>query len=259
MELSGKSYHIELNLNWIFFQLLSKFFGIFQRAVDIILLLPKRVSRIFIHLWKGLTGLWPRETGNNYLGNVGIWWAGLVTLMLDCFGIGEIYEVISDFTKYNTRALEDWEIEMAKSVFGDTINYKRVRIDEYAIAGPRQMNLCYVSFYTINSWGQMQNSTLLHEMTHIWQYEKMGAIYIPLALNAQYSNMGYNYGGVKALQIYADEGKTIHDFNLEQQGDIVSDYFRLKKGYRPQWGNGNLSDLNLYEHFIDQIRGSSRA
>ena len=42
----------------------------------------------------------------------------------------------------------------------------------------------------------------------------------------------------------------LYDFNLEQQGDIFSDYFRLKNGYSPQWGSATIRDINLYEKLI---------
>ena len=53
----------------------------------------------------------------------------------------------------------------------------------------------------------MQNSILIHELTHVWQFEKMGSVYIPYALIAQQSKMGYNYGGVSELKTWPGEGK----------------------------------------------------
>ena len=99
----------------------------------------------------------------------------------------------------------------------------------------------------------MQNSIFIHEMVHVWQYEKLGAIYIPKALSAQYTAEGYNYGGVEVLKQYMREGKDLLAFNYEQQGDIVSDYYRIKNGYFPRWGNGSRIDLPVYEYFIRTI------
>ena len=82
----------------------------------------------------------------------------------------------------------------------------------------------------------------------------MGAVYIPRALRAQYSNVGYNYGGVSNLRSFLKKGKDLHAFNLEQQADIVADYYLIKDGYKPNWGNGNKKDLPIYEAFINQIR-----
>ena len=173
---------------------------------------------------------------------------------MDVFGFPEIYETSADFLKFNSRSMYNWEIELAKSVFGDSINYKRVRIDELSFTGPKQKIFCYVSFYIINSWGTMKNSTLLHELTHVWQFEQMGSVYIPRALKAQFSKMGYNYGGISALRAYREKGKSFLSFNLEQQGDIISDYFMIKDGYQPKWGMGNRHDLSVYESFVEQMK-----
>lgn len=99
----------------------------------------------------------------------------------------------------------------------------------------------------------MTNSVLLHELVHVWQFQNMGIVYIPRALRAQYSSKGYNYGGLDALQMQIEQGKGLDSFNLEQQADIIADYFRIKNGYRPRWGSANLLDLPTYQHFVDHL------
>jgi len=260
MELSGKSYHLQIRTNWIINQLVLKLVAAFQRVLDIFLLLPTRLYRLVKHLYRGVRSLvqptpfwWQAEPGSGFLINFCWWLVGLLIYILECFGIGEIYEMLSDFFKYNTRPLHHWEIKVAQTIYGDTINYKRVRVDELALAGPKQHRFCYVSFYLINSWGPMPNSTFLHELMHVWQYQKMGARYMVQALRGQYSSMGYNYGGVSALREYLEQGKGLRDFNLEQQADIVTDYYLITKGYAPQWGRATQVDLPVYEKFIEKL------
>ncbi len=259
MEISGKSYHFRLNPKRILPGLWMKSIGSIYRFMDYIYSLPQRLWRLMRHMFMGFYGLLSFQSIDDVLTaakeHFGMWLIELLIYVLECFGIGELYETFLDFIKFNTRPMHDWEIELARSVFGDGINYRRVRIDELAVLGPRQKRFCYVSFYIINSWGPMQNSLLLHELTHIWQYEKMGAVYMPRAIRAQYSRWAYNYGGVAMLKSYLKKGKDFFSFNLEQQGDIVSDYHRIKRGYQPRWGNGNRSDLPIYETFIQQMRG----
>ena len=103
----------------------------------------------------------------------------------------------------------------------------------------------------------MQNSLLLHELTHVWQFQQLGAVYIPRALAAQRSVAGYNYGGVSNLSAQLSKDKTIFTFNLEQQADIVADYYRIREGYPPQWGKGSRIDLPIYESYIQQVRGNT--
>jgi len=177
----------------------------------------------------------------------------LLVYVLECLGIGEIYETISTFFKYNTRSLTAGEVKLAKTIYGNQINYKRVRIDELAIAGPKQGHFCYVSFYLVNSWGEMRRSTLIHELMHVWQYERYGALYMVQALRAQQTVQGYNYGGLDSLKAYLAAGKKLKDFNPEQQADIITDYFLIKNGKAPQWGCANQEDLPIYEKVIEDL------
>jgi hypothetical protein len=76
---------------------------------------------------------------------------------------------------------------------------------------------------------------LMHELTHVWQGETTGPFYMADALISQQTE-GYSYQGdhasPEAALIAADQaGETFADFNPEQQGDIVKDYYRrLKQG-----------------------------
>ncbi|HHG83478.1 MAG TPA: hypothetical protein ENJ82_01915 [Bacteroidetes bacterium] len=67
---------------------------------------------------------------------------------------------------------------------------------------------------------------LVHELTHVAQYEAVGSQYLGEAIAAQNSSAKYNYGGPAGLV-----GKNLADFNREQQGDIVADaYVALVNG-----------------------------
>ena len=258
MYLSTRSFHLELSLDHLMVHFLKKFPAIFIRSKDIIWLAPIRFYRLLVHLYKS--------------GNANKRWNELPTLQLRMqgmleyllkgmiyflaiFGIAEIYETLCDFFKFNTRPLEEWEILLAQSVFKDTIDYSKVRVDNYAFIGPKQYRFAYVGFNTLNVWGPMQNSLFLHEMTHVYQYQKLGAIYIFDALKAQHSEKGYDYGGAAELKRMIVSGKKFSDFNLEQQGDIVADYFLIKNGYTPQWGSGNKMDLETYEACLSELNG----
>lgn len=173
---------------------------------------------------------------------------------LDKVGVARFYEKLSNLIKPHTRPMTLHEIELAHSVFGDSIQYEKVRIDEKAYIGTRRYDICYVSFNTINNWGKLSDELLIHELIHVWQYQHFGAVYIPRALAAQRTKEGYNYGGVRALIKAIHAGKKIWDFNYEQQGDIVADYFRIRQGLAPRWGNGTWVDLHIYSYFVKQLQ-----
>lgn len=226
-----------------------------NRFIDVFKFFPKRMTRLILHFWEGaIYFTTPKFRNQSFVLSIVYWWWELGCHVLDTLGIAEGYEAVCDFTKKETRPLNAFELIMAKEIFGDTINYERVRIDETAEIACKSSTLKYVSFYTINSWGRMSDDIFIHEMVHIWQYENVGAVYIPKALRVHLTEgMGYNYGGLSALEKSMKKGGKLLDFNYEQQGDIVADYFRIKCGYPPIWGKGTKTDLKIYEYFVEQL------
>jgi hypothetical protein len=172
-----------------------------------------------------------------------------ITKIVDFFQLDHIYDRVAAFGKSNTRPMSDEEIEIAKSIFSKHIDYQVVRIDEKSFSAKR-LHVKYVSFNTINSWGKMSHDVLIHELVHIWQYQKLGSVYIAEALAAQRTTEGYDYGGCEALENALREEKNLTHFNFEQQGDIVQDFFRIRHGFYPQWGDATKNELAIYEKII---------
>jgi hypothetical protein len=156
-------------------------------------------------------------------------------LLIDCFYIPEIALLLNKLIKRNTRPMHDREIELAQSVFGNSIDYRKVRMDERARIGCRRHHFAYVGFNCINSWGALSEPHFIHELMHVWQYQRFGSVYIPRALYAQRTPEAYDYGGIEAIREAAMPGKGLLDFNWEQQAEIVSDYFCLLNGWKPRW------------------------
>ncbi len=240
-------------------QLWEKIKGIAHRAKRWIISLPARLKRLVVHLWKGVKSLepWSLEWWKS-LGKADTWksfgkWLGeLAIYVVEISGLPEIYETVADFIKFNTRPLSEDEIEMARDVFGESIDYKLVRVDEKAILGPSWTDRPYVSFHTINSWGPMSPDTLIHELTHVWQYEKMGAMYMPRALHGNNKPGFYDYGGLDALE--ANKEKGMDAFNVEEQGEIMADYYRIKNDMAPVYSNGTKDHLAIYEVYVDEVK-----
>ena len=181
--------------------------------------------------------------------------ADFVFVLLDLLGVLDCFELINaKLLKRNTRGLNDAEKFAARMVFGNAIPLDLVRIDERARIGTRNTGIVYVSGFTINSWGAFSEAILIHELVHVWQYYQQGAAYIPRGLRAQRTTMGYNYGGLPVLR----NAKHLSEFNLEQQGDLVMDYFLLLQDRQASWApEAGAIDLPLYETFVDQIRNAT--
>jgi len=246
---------------WFGKQLWTKLQGIYYRAKHWVTRLPERLGRLVEHIWNGVKSLkpWSIDWWKS-LGNISTWkgflsWLGTTVLYsLEIAGVGEAYETLMDFIKFNTRPLTGREIGVAKQVFGNAIDYKLVRVDEHALLGPSWTGRAYVSFHTINAWGALTDRTLIHELTHVWQYERIGAIYMPRAIHAQQRKApeGYDYGGVARLQANLSRG--IWAFNMEEQGEILADYYTIINGITKERRYGDITDLPIYEHYVKQVR-----
>lgn len=174
----------------------------------------------------------------------------LAFALADLLGLFDLYEALSNALTPGIRDLTAEELHLLRPIFGDSVPYNLIRIDERAWAGPRWGNFCYVSFHTINGWGPMAPHVLVHEVVHVWQYTRVGAAYVPRALAAQRSVMGYDYGGLEPLR----RGTRLEDFNYEQQADIIEDAFRLVNGYRAQWHGSGVEVLACYYPYLREVR-----
>lgn len=222
-----------------------------QRLLRSVVWLPKKLTRLVQHIGFGM-GNFSKPKQANFLA----WWQDFALLLADVLAIPELYETFSDFAKWNTRPLSPLEKKLARSVFGTSLHLDAIRVDNKAILGCRNRNIVYVSFFTINAWGKIKDEILVHELVHVWQYQKLGAAYIAKALRAQRTELGYDYGGVGALRQAKAESGRMESFNLEQQAEIIADYYLLREGKTPSWGKANSHDLPVYQYFVDQLQSA---
>lgn len=233
---------------------LAKVQGVLLRLVDVFRWFPKRLWRIVNHLGSPFVRIWKRPQEVFNFSEHFYWLLELFFYVCDLVGLAELYESLADIIKFNTRPLDEAEKALVRKFFGNSLNMNRIRIDEYAFGGPKSHGFAYVSFYTINSWGEMNEDIFVHELVHIWQYHQLGSVYIPRALRAQFSHEGYDYGGMANLVLAIRTGKKLNAFNLEQQGDIIADYHRILKGKNPRWGAPTQEDLWVYEHLLGDLK-----
>ena len=168
----------------------------------------------------------------------GIWVGILALRILDLVSIGEILNFIEHIFKVNTRPLTAEEIKEARRVFGESLDYWRIRIDEWSLIAhfgaysykkkvkkaPDHMAMTFYNTIHFSRRiepqpGNGDMAWLIHELTHAAQNEHTGGGFWVESLVAQ-GKEGYNYGGPPALA-----GKDLKDFNREQQGDIAKDYY----------------------------------
>ena len=102
---------------------------------------------------------------------------------------------------------------------------------------------------------------LNHELTHTYQDTRAEGI-DPAAPVEGFSQRNYDYGGVEGLQKARLQGKTVSDFNYEQQGDMVRDYKYHHDQYLQKAAQGTITPADeahmyqlqqAYHPFIKQM------
>ena len=80
---------------------------------------------------------------------------------------------------------------------------------------------------------------LLHELTHVWQFENMGWSYLlsTAVAHVRERSQVYDFGGEEGLRSSRRQGRRLQSFNLEQQAAIVqSAYYNECTGHSdPIW------------------------
>ncbi|PTL79325.1 hypothetical protein [Vitiosangium sp. GDMCC 1.1324] len=126
------------------------------------------------------------------------------------------------------RTLSDAEVQLLRRVFGDGISYGPVRLVRMApFIASINGNRAFVLGNTLNlpspDYDALQRGEkawlLVHECTHIWQYQHHGWGYVAASLWAQGFGDGYDY--VKALRA----GTPWRKMNPEQQAQFIQDAF----------------------------------
>lgn len=130
------------------------------------------------------------------------------------------------------RALTEGEITLAKRVFGDSIDYDKVRLrdENYVpwqgknyVMAPNGHIYFGEDWHGISDWSleviEMQG-LFIHEMTHVWQHQHGVNV---LLVGAYQQAKQFLWSDQYLYQV--EPGKTLKDYNIEQQGDIVRDYY----------------------------------
>ncbi len=132
--------------------------------------------------------------------------------------------------KGQSRPMTTGEIDMAKIIFADSIDYSQVRIhkgeylwfglqpDDTAMTPNGEMYFNPDRFVEDFSLGQFfEKIWFMHEMVHVWQYQ-LG--YWVKARGAIRLGLSYKYT--------LSEDKQLSDYNMEAQGNILADYWAFK-------------------------------
>jgi len=133
------------------------------------------------------------------------------------------------------RPLTSGEIEMARTIFGSSLDYGAVRLvrSKWWPFQPRGIVMApcgHIHFHPGDpNWREdfsqadwSLQGLFIHEMTHVWQTQRAGRFYLPL-MRHPFCRYGYE------LQ----DGRRFEDYGLEQQAEIVRHRFLADRGRAP--------------------------
>ena len=173
--------------------------------------------------------------------------------------VGSSFQTI--VVKVKSRPLTDGEVAMARLVFKDSIKYSTVRIhnEEYLPFGLQDDSTAMTPnggmYFNPNRFVQDFSTEkeylkiwFMHEMTHIWQYQ----LGYSVTWHGFWIAVTGGYIGGRAYKFdpsdskdSRDLNKTLSDFNMEQQGEIISQYYGAK--YL------NDSDCVIKQSFLERV------
>lgn len=195
--------------------------------------------------WRGIQGaaVWAREGLSGLAGwiwdgivGAGKWLAKDLLLLLEFFGLGERLQIIWGLI-FRMRKLTPAEIAASLKVHpSGMIPYNLIRVDENSLISSLGGDSAVTTMHIIHSpKGGISKSTMVHELTHVAQYEHVGAVYMAEAVHAQqvYGRTGggvgsgdaYDYTRDGALPAQRAAGRKFKDLNREAQAQLVQDYY----------------------------------
>ena len=138
--------------------------------------------------------------------------------MLHLVGISDLIELVIGTGK--TRKLSTHEVKLAQSIFGERLPYDKIQLNKSSIAA--KLRIAFVTGRIINVGGPISDRLLIHELTHVYQYDRVGLVYIPRCLHAQSTSIGYNFGKIDDHLDIRGGRNTLNKLNYEQQAEFLA-------------------------------------
>lgn len=136
------------------------------------------------------------------------------------------------------RKLTDGEVQLARSMFGDAIDYSRVHLirRKWWLFHPKNVAMAPTGNIHFHPHGELwsqdfaaeplaKQGLFIHEMTHVWQSQHRGRFYLPL-MRHPFCRYRYEFR----------PGQSFERYGLEQQAEIVRHAFIQRHGRTtPGW------------------------
>lgn len=260
---------MQATITAIFFWLGERLRDLFMWPVNLVRDFPIRAGRLLRTLVRAINAILffvpelldairHRELGSwlrTKFGRFADWLHQLLTQLFDLFGGPEIAEFLIHLTT-KTSPLTGDEIAIISRILGpQAMRYGDVRVVEgglFDLIFRLNGGLAFATWHSINlprtgRHTRQNRGIVVHELTHVYQYERVGTRYLGEAIYMLIKTKRdcYNYGGTQGLMVACAVGRQYRHYNREQQAMITQDYYnRSEKGL----------ELASYEPFIAQVR-----
>lgn len=168
--------------------------------------------------------------------------------------------IVGETETVAARGMTPDERTEAKLVFGHSLDYDKVRIAESRLMSfPNYARTPFNTIYFPPGTSKRSFTNfmpwLIHELTHVWQTQHGISVLTKLA-HAIRGKKAYDYSDglgdarkEEALARAWARGKHFLQYNTEQQGDILQDYYeKLKAG----------DDTSAYDPFVAEVKNHGR-
>lgn len=170
---------------------------------------------------------------------------------------------ISVSKRDNFRALTSGELAMAQSLFKDSIDYTKIKVhsEEYLPFGLQPDNtamtpngeMYFNPDYYKEDFSLLPNDQhwFMHEMVHVWQYQ----LGYWVKLHGLLLHPGKLWGLLgDPYQYELKPGDKLQDFNMDQQGDILADYYCWSVGNSMRSPSGRrVTSIALYKSVLSDF------
>lgn len=178
----------------------------------------------------------------------------LVVQLFDLVGGPELAQIFLRMLAHTT-PLTAAETAVITDIVGIHLRFTDVRLAEGGLARlifRFNGNLAFTAWHTIflpqtPSRSRQNLALLVHELTHVYQYEQAGTRYMTEAIYMLVTTHRdcYTYGGAAGLAQAHENQKPLSSFNREQQAQIVQDYFSLQAAGE---------EVAAYLPYVDELR-----
>lgn len=170
------------------------------------------------------------------------------------------------------RYLTDGETEKSKDIFGGEVEYSSVKVFNrpnyvvyplsrlFSFRSNKQSFYGNIYYNKTNDYEDdlskysFKMKYLIHEMTHVWQYQS--GVNMLFAAASIYKDAKSNYSKGYAYNIHDD--KSFDEHNIEQQGEMVAQYYSYydsigRTGDLKTWQKGNCTPAKQHAVKISPV------